>query len=421
MSVLGFGDFLLPRKGVDLAKWSVVACDQYTSAPAYWEKLDASVGSSPSALRLICPEAFLAEADKRLPALNAAAEDYAQNFLETHRGGVLVKRSLAGGDRWGLVCLLDLEAYSYAAGNSAPVRATEGTVTERIPPRLAVRRASRLDVPHVLCLIDDARQTVIEPLASRSAALDKLYDFELPGGGGRIEGWAVTDTAPVSAALEVLRKQATNENKPFVLVGDGNHSLASAKALYEEYKAAGDSRAAKARYALVEVENLRSDGVVFHPIHRIMYNAVGFADFIARESTGETTHVMFVGGEKRELRTLSSEIGTYRVVQALIDKYLGEHPEATVDYIHGDDDLRRLCAKRGAVGVMMPTVSKAEFFAYISANGTLPRKSFSMGEAYEKRYYLECRDLGDAPPLRAITKSTMHNAECTIADKTYIL
>lgn len=408
MSVLGFGKFMLPRRGTDLPRWAVVACDQYTSSPEYWEKLDAYVGGAPSTLRLICPEAFLADAADRLSALAAAADDYAENVLTAHTGGVLVKRSLAGGARWGLVCLLDLDAYSYAAGTDAPVRATEGTVTERIPPRLAVRRASRLDVPHVLCLIDDGGKTVIEPTSAQTDRLVKLYDFALFAGGGRIEGWAVTDTASISAALAALEQTAADTGRPFVLVGDGNHSLASAKALYEEYKAAGDPRAAAARYALVEVENMRSDGVVFQPIHRILYNADGFADFLARESTGDAARVMCVGREKRTFNSLASEIGTYRVVQALIDKYLAAHPEASVDYIHGTGELERLCAARGAVGVLMPTISKAEFFDYITAHGALPRKSFSMGEAYEKRYYLECRDLGAFAP----TPQVGANAKC---------
>lgn len=385
MSVIGFGSFLLPRKGTDLQKWAVVACDQYTSSPEYWKKVDGYVGDAPSTLRLICPEAFLAEAPSRLPHIAEASEDYAERVLEPHRGGVLVKRTTASGDRYGLICLLDLEAYSYASGTDAPVRATEGTVLSRIPPRLTVRKASRLDVPHVMCLIDDPAQTVIEPLIGKG---EVLYDTDLAFGGGHIEGRAVSDTSAVSAALEKLRAEAERRNKPFVLVGDGNHSLASAKALYEAYRESGDARAKTARYALVELVNLRSPAIVFEPIHRVVFGDPSFADVLAKSCSGEATRTVLVGGEERTFRAPASAVETYRAVQATIDAFGAE-----TDYIHGEGDLRALCQAKNAVGVLMPAVAKDEFFDYIAAHGSLPRKTFSMGEAYEKRYYLECRDL----------------------------
>lgn len=378
---------MLPEKGTDLEKWAVVACDQFTSSPEYWDRVEETVGSAPSTLRLICPEARLANAEKLLPGITAASEYYADNVLKTYNGGVLVKRTLAGGDRYGLVCLLDLEEYSYEKGAKSEVRATEGTVMERIPPRLTVRRASRLDVPHVLCLIDDETCSVIEPLIGKG---EVLYDTPLAHGGGRIEGRLVTDTSPLKA-LEKLQEKAREKNRPFVLVGDGNHSLASAKALYEEYKAAGDKRAVNARYALVELENLRSDSIVFEPIHRIIYNAPSFAEYLRAHSTGAAKRTMLIGAEEVTFSAPTSEIETYKTVQTAIDDFVKSQGE--VDYIHGESDLRALCRDRQAVGVIMPAIAKDEFFDYIAKNGSLPRKTFSMGEAYEKRYYMEARDL----------------------------
>ena len=264
MSILSGGAFLLPPRGADLTRWAVVACDQYTSSPSYWEKLAGFVGDAPSTLDLICPEAFLSGADARLPGIAAASEKYAESWLVPYEGMALVRRSLPHGDRYGLVCLADLEAYSYEDGG-ALIRATEGTVLERIPPRMKVRAASRLDVPHVICLIDDPEGTVIEPLVG---AGDPLYDFSLYT-GGRLEGRLIKDTRAAERALGRLQKRAEEEGRPFVLVGDGNHSLAAAKAHYERLRAAGDRRAERARYALVEVENLRSGAVAFEPIHRI--------------------------------------------------------------------------------------------------------------------------------------------------------
>ncbi len=387
MSVISFGSFMLPRKSVDYKKWAVVACDQYTSSPEYWDELERTVGDSPSALRLICPEARLSRSAELLPHISAASREYAENVLERYNGGVIVKRCTASGDRYGLVCLIDLEEYDYSKGSQSLVRATEGTVIERIPPRLEVRRASRLDIPHILCLIDDEEETVIEPLIGKG---EVLYDTELLCGGGRIEGRLVTQ--PPLEALEKLREKAVRSGRPFVLVGDGNHSLASAKALYEEYKAAGDPRAKNARYALAELENLRSDGIVFEPIHRIMYDAPDFAKYLAAHSSGEAKRTMLVGSEEVTFSAPLGEIETYKTVQAAMDSYIKDNG-GRADYIHGEKDLRALCSERSATGVIMPAIAKDGFFEYIGKNGSLPKKTFSMGEAWEKRYYMECRDL----------------------------
>lgn len=379
MSALRFGRFMLPR--CNISYWPVIACDQYTSRPEYWMNEDKRVGDMPSSLRLICPEAFLTEADKRMADINACSRDYAEKVLKEYNGGVLVTRTGKRGRRCGLVCLADMECYDYTTGGSL-IRATEGTVAERIPPRLAVRESSVLDVSHVICLIDDPGKTVIEPLEGKG---ELLYDIQLSG-GDRLEGRLISDKESVSDALDRLQEQASEEHRPFVLVGDGNHSLAAAKALYESYKRSGDERAASARYALVEVENVRSDGVVFLPIHRIIYGMPGLACRL--ESLGGDGHITLVRGDECiEVRAPSEPAEAYASVQSIIDE-----SGAEVDYIHGDDEIRRICGERtDALGILMPPLDKSGLFDYIALHGVLPRKSFSMGEAEDKRYYMECR------------------------------
>lgn len=384
MSVVACGDFLIPKKSDD--KWAVVACDQYTSSPEYWEREKARIGDAPSTLDLICPEAFLGDIDARLPAIAAASEKYAaSDIFEKSSGLILTKRTVGGVERYGLVCTIDLEKYTF--NGKAPVRATEGTVLERIPPRLAVRRASRYEASHVLCLIDDEERTVVEPLIGKGK---KLYEADL-GAGGRLEGFSVVEPENVLRALDALESRAEKAGEPFILVGDGNHSLASAKALYEELKDKGDERAARARYATVEIENLRSDAVVFHPIHRILYNT----DLGAEELCfGRGGSLKVVGKVEAEVPCPADGIETYRAVQDYIDDYISSHPSVKADYVHGEADLRALCEKHNAVGFVMPTIPKDTFFGYVSKHGRLPRKTFSLGQAWEKRYYYELREIG---------------------------
>ena len=393
MNTVKFDSCLLPKTGVDLCKWAVIACDQYTSDKAYWEKLDKYVGGSPSTLRLICPEVYLAGADGRMDVIAEAARDYAKNVLTSYGGGVLVKRTTGIGERWGLVCLIDHDAYSYAPDSDALIRATEGTVPERIPPRLKVRRVSDIELPHVLTLIDDRDRSVIEPLIGTGK---KLYDVTLYGGGGRLEGWQITDTEPVLKAFDRLQKKTTERvGQPLLmLVGDGNHSLATAKALYEEYKAKGDSRAAKARYALVEVENLWQDGIVFEPIHRVVKGAdnAKLIKYLTEKCAGTTAGELLTKGGSTGIKLPGDAVEAYKLVQTLIDAYVGENG-GEIDYIHGRGDLEAVCASEDAVGIVMPKIKKDSFFEYVINNGVMPRKTFSMGEAWEKRYYMECRDI----------------------------
>ena len=388
-NALTFGKFLLPADKEVFRTWPVIACDQYTSSPEYWDNERVRIGGAPSTLGLICPEAFLSDSAKITENIARKSREYLGGLLREYDGAVLVKRTVADSVRYGLVCLADLEYYDYMSSGSA-IRATEGTVLDRIPPRLAVRKASALDVSHVICLIDDPKNTVIEPLIGQG---EPLYDADL-GKAGRLEGRLVRDVSGVSAALAALGAEAEKSGRPFVLVGDGNHSLAAAKALYEEYKKAGDSRAENARYALVEVENLRSEGVAFHPIHRIIYGG-DVTDALTDALTGEGKVGLCTAEGIKYIPAPADAAKAYKSVQAALDKYLSEHSEAKIDYIHGEGELLRLCAENKACGVLMPSLDKSGLFAYVAENGVLPRKSFSMGEADEKRFYMECRKISD--------------------------
>lgn len=392
MNTVKFDSCLLPRAGVDLSRWAVIACDQYTSDKKYWEDLDRYVGDAPSTLRLICPEVYLADADKRMAGITSAAEDYEANVLERVSGGVLVRRTTESGERWGLVCLVDLEAYSYLPSATALIRATEGTVPERIPPRLKVRSSCDIELPHVLALIDDRAKAVIEPLKGSGR---KLYDVELYGGGGRLEGWQITDTKPVMDAFSQLERETiARVGQPLLmLVGDGNHSLATAKALYEKYKASGDSRAEAARYALVEVENLWQDGIKFEPIHRLYKGDTGkLAKLLASKFGDSSDANVIIGGHRTGIKLPADAVNAYKQVQELLDGFVNTEG-GEIDYIHGEGDLEKLCADSGALGIVMPKIKKESLFDYVISSGVMPRKTFSMGEAWEKRYYMECRSI----------------------------
>ncbi len=386
-NALVFGKFLLPASDGIFRTWPVIACDQYTSSPEYWNNEYRRINGAPSTLGLICPEAFLADSAKITEDIARNSRAYLGGLLREYVGAVLVERDLGDTVRYGLVCLADLEQYDYITNDGA-IRATEGTVTERIPPRLEVRRASALDVSHVICLIDDPDKTVIEPLVGSG---EPLYDVDL-GRAGRLKGRLIKDVKGVSSALDALAKKASDDHRPFVLVGDGNHSLAAAKALYEEYKKAGDSRAENARYALVEVENLRSDGVVFHPIHRIIY---GYDASEALSSLGGDGRIGICNKDGVKYVSAPSDAAqAYERVQAVLDG-LAERYGARIDYIHGDGELLGLCAREDSTGVLMPSLDKGSLFGYVAEKGALPRKSFSMGEADEKRFYMECRKISD--------------------------
>lgn len=408
-------DILLPDFArVDGTRWAAVACDQYTSDPGYWKAAESFVGDAPSTLRLMLPEIYLGKNDgERIEKIHAEMKNALQNVLRAHKDCMIyLERTLEGGKvRRGLIGAVDLEAYDYHKGSTSPVRATEGTVLERIPPRVAVRRGAPLEMPHVLLLIDDPQKTVIEPLTK--GLTEKLYDFDLMAGGGHVCGYALPKEKQAAAlsALAGLITPAAMEKKyggadlaPLLFaVGDGNHSLASAKAYYEEIKAQIGPAALShpARYALCEVNNLHDDDLEFEPIYRVVFGADPkdlIASFRAsvsglNGSAKPQTVTVLCGKDEQTVEIPTPEkqlpVGT---VQLFLDEYLAAHPGVRVDYIHGVDTVRRLVAEGdGNVGFLFAGMEKDELFRTVIYDGALPRKTFSMGRAQDKRFYLECR------------------------------
>ena len=375
--------------------------------------MEALVGQQPSAYRLILPETELAQAATRVPQIHAAMRAYLDNgtlSVGVADGLILTERSTGSGDRLGLVATLDLEGYEYRAGSHSPVRATEGTIEERIPPRLAVRRGAALELSHVILLMDDPHETVLEPLYQRRAQLPLLYDFPLMMNGGHLRGYAVTDPADIQAVFAAL--SALDEHKTGDLlfaVGDGNHSLASAKAYWEEIKptlTAAERETHPARFAMVELENIHDDALVFEPIHRVLYGFDGddllpeleaYAEakgwLLACNDPGQSIAVVYEGKEVRLNVCGSPYPLTVGTLQAFLDDWIPTHPGVTLDYVHGEAAARALSQGGRTVSFLLPAMDKHELFPAVAKLGSLPRKTFSMGEAHEKRYYMEARKI----------------------------
>ena len=402
-------DILLPR--VDsLEKWAVIACDQFTSQPEYWQRIREYVGDAPSTLRLVLPEAELGvEDDQRASAIRAEMDQLLNSgrFCEYRNAMIYVERTLLSGKvRKGLVGAVDLEAYDYQEGSVSPIRASEKTVVERIPPRKKVRQGASLELPHVLMLCDDDERVLIEPVTAVRESLPKLYDFNLMEGGGHIAGWLVQGEAlsafegRLEAYAQAVDKKYAGMNGASVLfaVGDGNHSLATAKACYEDQKRGLTLREALAlpsRWALVELENIHDEAQEFEPIHRLVLTEEPDAllQRMRQEIGAEKGYpVQWMAGMKSGTVYLDERLGPLPVgiLQAFLDRYMAEHP-CGIDFIHGEEALKQLAARDGAVGLMLPAIDKGGLFRGIVADGVLPRKSFSMGHAQEKRYYLEAR------------------------------
>ena len=421
---------MLPPKGTDFSKWAVVACDQFTSQPEYWEAARAYIGDAPTTLDLFLPEAFLGKEGEaeRIQTIRKNMRDYmAKGVLETKpQGFVLVKRSVAGNTRWGLVMALDLECYDYNKGATTLIRATEGTIVSRIPPRLRIREGAPLELPHILVLIDDPNRTVIEPLAKKSADLETLYGTDLMLDGGHITGWLVDGSCDIQGAIDAMAaltdeaafREKYGDHAPLLFaMGDGNHSFATAKANWEKVKATLSPEEQKdhpARFALVEVENVHDDGIIFEPIHRVLFGLGGMegaekllaklkaqngdakielsAD-MPKASGGEIHTIPFCTGDVFGAFVVTKPSAQLAVgtLQNAIDALLKETEGAEVDYIHGEAVVRELAAKPDTMGFLLPAMQKSELFPTVVYDGALPRKTFSMGEANEKRYYLECR------------------------------
>lgn len=388
-------DILLPKKDFD--KWAVVACDQYTSEPDYWNDVESIVGSAPSALRIILPEIYLSDDNsERVNAINKTMQEYLDgDVFDLHKDSMIyVERESGGSIRRGIVGLIDLEDYDYRKGADSAIRATEATVLERIPPRVQIRKDAPLEMPHILLLIDDPAKSVIEPLVEQKDGFEQAYGFELMKKGGHIDGYFLPDDviARVQDALEALI--ADKDDKLLFAVGDGNHSLATAKECYNL------SHDPLARYALVEVVNIHDDSIQFEPIYRVLFN-VDAEDFIEKfsaytDSKGSMNYQDFeyitaeCSGELKVKSTAKLPVGT---LQGFIDRYMKDNPEVKIDYIHGKDVVRNLCAQKGTLGFIFEGMGKDELFPAITADGSLPRKTFSMGHAEDKRYYIEARKI----------------------------
>lgn len=398
-------DILLPDVA-EPEKFAVVSCDQFTSQRDYWEKLAAEVGDAPSALKLIFPEVYLEDGDakERIAAINATMQSYLDGgvFRTLKDSFVLVKRETAyGNTRLGIVAPVDLEEYSYVHPTEATIRATEGVVANRIPPRLAIRENAPIELPHVMLLIDDRDKSIIEPYYKKRGELEKLYDFDLNMNGGHLTGWRL-DAHEVMAKLDVYEKKVRGlygVDTDFVFaVGDGNHSLATAQAHWKNVRkglSAEERENHPARFALVEIENLHCDGIVFEPIHRFVFG-VDDADFVLYMSTvlkGESRLKMFTTNMEYSIAVNANNTEAIAEVQDAIDAYVSSHPGASVDYIHGLENLHSVADSSDGVAVQMPCIEKAELFGYVAEHGNLCRKAFSMGEAEEKRYYFEAKKI----------------------------
>ena len=397
-------DILLPENPA-WEKWSVVACDQYTSEPEYWNEVEGIVGDAPSTLRLTLPEIYLekeGEAEK-IAAIGKAMEEYAPRMRCLENSFIYVERTLSGGRvRKGIVGRVDLEAYNYEKGAKSPIRATEGTVIERIPPRLRVREGATMELPHVMILIDDREKTVIEPIQKG----ETLYDFDLMMGGGHIAGYQVTgaEAERIMTAISALGTafmERTGEENPFILaMGDGNHSLATAKAYYENLKKKLSPEEAAnhpARYALCEIVNLPDPALEFEPIHRVVFDVDPeklLADFevFCRENKGENAPQEIPYCFKGKKGTCRIENPVSPLAVGTLQKFLDEQG-VKIDYIHGADVVEKLGTEEKNIGFLLPPMDKNALFDTVEADGVLPRKTFSMGEANEKRFYLEARKI----------------------------
>ncbi len=422
----------LPKAGVDLKKWAVIACDQFTSEPEYWSQVEKTVGDAPSTFNLTFPEVYLEKpgAEERIKNIQSSMRKYLDaGILQPHEGLIYVERTVAGKTRKGIVLCLDLERYDYTKGSSSLIRASEGTIVERLPPRMKIREGAALELPHILVLIDDPNRTVIEPLRAAKSKLEKLYDFDLMLDSGHLTGYAVNSEFE-NKIVEALRGLAKSEifaskygidsKNPVLLfaMGDGNHSLATAKAIWEKIKPqVGIDH--PARYALVEIENVHDEGLEFEPIHRVVfglkkslfgslqsvydknfeYTPVASADEMVKavdQARGEKQAIgLVIGGKGFGVLEIAHPTSNLPVgtIQAFLDPYMKDGGAEKIDYVHGMDVLVKLGSQPNNAGFYLPGMSKSDLFKTVILDGALPRKTFSMGEAREKRFYMEARKI----------------------------
>ena len=414
--IFSCADILLP-KAQNMELWSVVACDQFSSQPEYWDSLDALVGDAPSTLRLMLPEAYLESRDQFAEAekINALMEKYLSEdvFEVLPQSYIYVERTLADGRlRRGLMGVLDLDEYDYSADSVSPIRATEGTVVDRLPPRVRVRRGAALEMPHIMVFIDDESDSVLGLLREKRESLEKLYDFPLNAGGGHIRGYAVKaeNAWALEKAVDALGDESTlraryGDAAPAIFaMGDGNHSLATAKKCWEEIKpiiSEEERETHPARYSLVELVNIHDEAIEFEPIHKVVFETEP-SRFIAdcekwwkEHSCEGNSHSirLVVGGEERELSVSGLTIGELiGLAEEFCRSYMASHG-GRIDYIHNDDTAIAMGRREGCAALLLPPMKKGELFPSIIKSGPFPKKSFSIGHAEDQRYYLECRKI----------------------------
>lgn len=395
-SVLQTTKFLLPREGEDLSAWAVVACDQFTSEAEYWEKLAEYVGDKPSALKITLPEIYLSEegAERRI---DETIKKYLNDnfFAETPKGLILTVRSTPYVKRRiGLVGAIDLEEYDYAPGSDSLVRATEATIEERIPPRLKIRKNAPAEFSHIMLLYDDVTRSINEKLYKNRSKFQKIYDFDLNMDGGHIEGYFIKDCDEILSAFSKLGEK---KDSFLFAAGDGNHSLATAKAHWNEIKKSLDEEKRPlhpARFCLTEIVNIYDDGIYFEPIYRFV-SGVNKTKFIDALLKAEGNFLVYDGKAYEGRKNKVGVPETIANVDAAIKKYLSANG-GKVDYVHGEKNLQSLVeSDETSVGVTFDALEKSELFGYVAKNGSLPKKTFSMGEGVEKRYYLEGRMITD--------------------------
>lgn len=436
---LGIPEILLPRKGADLTRWAVIACDQYTSEPEYWQKVSDFVGQAPSTLNLIYPEVYLGEKnpEARIARIRKYMKLYLdQNLFEESEGFIYVERKTGERVRKGLMVCLDLEDYDFHKGSKSLIRATEGTILERIPPRVKIREGALLEVPHIMVLIDDPKNSVLGPLTKNKHRLKKLYDFELMMDSGHLAGYRVEESGLENGIIRSLssladpkyfsKKYSLSPANPVLLyaMGDGNHSLATAKTIWEKTKEKAARRSeimnSRLRYALVELVNLHDEALVFEPIHRVLFEVSQGRDPVKDMAQFYQKRCHFypcgnieemkaaVDSSKEGLQTIgvvtangfgfieianpefNLPVGT---LQNFLDAFLKDNGARQIDYLHGTESFVQLAAKPQNTGFYLPAMRKQDLFKTVILEGTLPRKTFSMGEAWEKRFYLEARKL----------------------------
>lgn len=409
-------DIYLPDFNVtDGGKWATVACDQYTSEVEYWQTVENLVGDEPSTLSLMLPEVYLSESEQRIPQINAKMRQYLDGgVLKKHESSLIyLERTQSDGKvRRGIVGAVDLEEYDFSRSSQTLIRATEGTVLERIPPRVAIRKGACLEMPHIMILIDDPDKTVIEPIAQKAAGYAPAYDFELMMGSGHVKGAFVNegDFDGINEALHALAdKNRMGErygvDAPPLLfaIGDGNHSLATAKTIYEQVKKELGEQAASrhpTRYALCEIVNLHDDALEFEPIYRVLFGVdtdkfirdfEAHLDSLCGSADEQTFELVF--GDKSHVckaKTPSAQLAV-GTLQSFLDDYLVNHKEVEIDYVHGIESTKKLANAPNTLGILFDGMSKDMLFKTVICDGALPRKTFSMGHAADKRFYIECR------------------------------